>query len=83
MVRSGIIGSETTRLEQAVIGDVVNLAARLCSLETGREIVFCSATRQALQNVFAGGVVRLPDQVIKGKKQTVEVFALSPELYRE
>ncbi|HQB84584.1 MAG TPA: adenylate/guanylate cyclase domain-containing protein, partial [Candidatus Rifleibacterium sp.] len=26
MVRSGIIGSETTRLEQAVIGDVVNLA---------------------------------------------------------
>lgn len=87
-VRSGIIGSETTRLEQAVIGDVVNLAARLCSLDTGKEIVLCSATWAALQKASADGeeyarnAVRLPDLVIKGKKQAVEAFALNTELYQ-
>jgi len=89
MVRSGIIGSETTRLEQAVIGDAVNLAARLCSLDIGKEIVLCSSTWSALQKVTADGAeyarnaIKLPDQVIKGKRQAVEAFALSSELYRK
>ena len=86
IVRAGIIGSETTRLEQAVIGDVVNLAARLCSLDSEKAILLCAATWDALQKESpgcAGSFVRLPDQTIKGKKKAVEVFALSPELYRE
>lgn len=82
VVRAGIIGSETTRLEQAVIGDVVNLAARLCSLDTDKEILLCSYAWSELQKAspgneeYARNAIRLPDQAIKGKKQTVEVVAL-------
>lgn len=80
-VRAGIIGAESVRLEQTVIGDAVNLAARLCSQSGDHGVLICGKSCEAVQDC---GIVpaspidfkKLPPQSIKGKKQAVEVFAV-------
>lgn len=82
-VRAGIIGAESVRLEQTVIGDAVNLAARLCSQPGENDFLLCGKAREAIENC---GIVpvrqivfkKLPPQTIKGKKQAVEVFTADP-----
>jgi len=80
-VRSGIIGTEAVRLEQTVIGDAVNLAARLCSQPGEDGILICGQSYAALNQTPKTVVSRfsfrqLPPQLIKGKKQTVDVFSV-------
>lgn len=74
-VISGILGDQNTLLEQTVIGDSVNLAARLCTLESA-DAVLADAAFAELISDRKFQLAPLPVQMIKGKKIAVKVFAL-------
>ena len=42
-----------TRLEQAVVGDTINLAARLQSIANANEVIIAESTRRLIGNLFA------------------------------
>jgi class 3 adenylate cyclase len=66
------------RVEFTVIGDVVNTAARVeeATRQTGDVILVTAATRALLREDH-GGLVRRPSIPLKGKREPVELFALS------
>lgn len=65
------------RLSYLLVGDTVNLASRLQGLTKDRdeEIIISEATRMHLQDDFP--LKRLPAAKVKGKSDTVEIFALA------
>ncbi|NLI78896.1 MAG: HAMP domain-containing protein [Candidatus Riflebacteria bacterium] len=77
-VISGILGAAEVRLDHTVIGDPVNLAARLCTL---------AHTTAGTRTVISGGSLRfldpaavpvepLPFRHVKGKTQQITAFLL-------
>jgi adenylate cyclase len=75
-VVSGIIGTPEVRVDNTVIGDPVNVAARMCSLANSESmpIIISGAIKSCLSASYKIRPVAI--EKIRGKKQEVEVFSL-------
>jgi adenylate cyclase len=73
-VLSGLVGGSSGHRKHGVVGDTVNLAARLESVAPVGRVVIGAETAAALP---AGAVVeRLPPLQVKGKEEAVEAYLL-------
>jgi len=74
-VVSGVMGAANVRLARTVVGDTVNLAARLATvasgLDSGGVVVSGASARMAAGNC---NFTRLPINSVKGKTHAVEAF---------
>ena len=68
---SGNIGS-TGKMEYTVIGDNVNVGARLNGLAAAGETIISKNTLELVDDLIS--VEPLPPQKVKGKSEPVEVF---------
>jgi adenylate cyclase len=75
-VFAGNIGSHR-RLEYTVIGDPVNVAARLCALAGPGEILVSEAFLRVLHDQV--DCEYLPDMGLRGKAQVVQVYRVRPD----
>jgi adenylate cyclase len=68
---SGYVGSSKS-LSYTVIGDTVNVSARLCGIAAGGQILISEATASQLDGRFKLGA--LPDATLKGKEKPLKIF---------
>lgn len=68
---AGYMGSHRA-MNYTVIGDTVNVAARLCSVAGPHEIVVSGDVARALQGRIP--LEQLPTRALKGKSETVELY---------
>jgi len=73
----GAMGARN-RMDFTVIGDAVNLGARLCSAATPGQIVVSAAIRNAATGLQDVELERLPPLAVKGKREPLEVYAVHP-----
>jgi len=77
MTVAGVMGAANARLARTVVGDPVNLAARLASLATQRPAGGIIASQQILEGLpLSFTAEKLPINKVKGKTQTVEAYLL-------
>lgn len=70
---SGYVGSSKS-LSYTVIGDTVNVSARLCGIAAGGQILVSEATAEHLGGRFR--LESLPDAALKGKEKPMKIFAV-------
>jgi adenylate cyclase len=70
---SGYVGSSKS-LSYTVIGDTVNVSARLCGIAAGGKIIVSEATAHVLGGRFP--LEPLPDASLKGKEKPMRIFAV-------
>lgn len=73
-VAAGVVGSERGYRKHDVIGDTVNLAARLESIAPVGEVVIGRGTYERLP--ADAGVAELPALEVKGKRESVTAYVL-------
>lgn len=77
-VVSGVMGASNVRLSKTVVGDTVNLAARLAAIAAGFSeggIVAAESSVEKLSGDYR--CEKLPISQVKGKTHTVEAFGIS------
>jgi class 3 adenylate cyclase len=67
----GNIGCEQ-QMDYTVIGDVVNLASRLCDAAAGNQILITDATYARVANLIRAN--KLPKIRVKGKEEPVQIY---------
>ncbi|MBF0543537.1 MAG: adenylate/guanylate cyclase domain-containing protein [Candidatus Riflebacteria bacterium] len=79
-VIAGIVGAQKSRLTYTVIGDTVNVAARLASLaeeEKTESIMASGISLSLLKNRKSVEIIRTETKKVKGKSSEVEVFQIA------
>jgi len=77
-VVSGVMGADTVRLSKTVVGDTVNLAARLAAVAAGLPgggIVASGSAVEEMSDDYC--CEKLPISQVKGKTHTVEAFSIT------
>ncbi|MBF0548203.1 MAG: HAMP domain-containing protein [Candidatus Riflebacteria bacterium] len=74
---SGILGSPAHRLDYTVIGDTVNISARLTEIAVreGHSLLISGTSLNQMKN--KPSVFKLPISTVRGKTREVEVFSIS------
>ena len=67
------------RQSYTLIGDTVNVAARLVQRARAGEALFSRSVRQALDPP-PGGIVELPPLVLRGRSRPVEIFCMASDM---
>lgn len=73
----GAMGS-LERMDYTVLGDAVNLAARLCSRATRGQVLVSRATRDALDDPDDIWIEALAPMQLKGRRELVSVYEIRP-----
>jgi len=75
-VVAGNIGS-STYMNYTIIGDTVNIAARLCQRARAGEMLFSSALKQSLDaNGMDVGATALPPLQLRGRSHPIDIFCV-------
>jgi adenylate cyclase len=61
---------------RTLIGDTVNVAARLCQRARAGEILFSASVAEVLEASAAKDVIALPDFVLRGRESPVRIFCV-------
>ncbi len=67
------------RPSYTLIGDTVNVAARLVQRARAGEALFSRSVRQALDPV-PGGIIELPPLVLRGRSRPVEIYCMASDM---
>ena len=67
------------RLEFTVIGDNVNVSARLCSEAAGGEVIISQQTYETVKDFFV--CVQLPPAKVKGKTESINIYRVDGYAY--
>jgi adenylate cyclase len=73
-VHAGVVGAATGHRKHAVVGDTVNLAARLETQAPAGKVVVGGETARRLAE--GSTLERLPERYVKGKSEPVEAYLL-------